>query len=97
MASSEKGEAVSDKVTDLRLERGLRRIRESDGRCYIERSVNRFPEIGPLVVTITMPNDLEPGTRETAVHEFCSWRCLARWGAIQDGAPPIFGPLPDDD
>jgi hypothetical protein len=87
-----------DKITDPRLERRLRRISKLDGCCYIcERSVNRLPEIGPLVVSITMPNYLEPGTRETAVHEFCSWRCLARWGAIQDGAPPIFGPLPDDD
>jgi hypothetical protein len=87
-----------DKVTDLRLERRLRRIRKSDGRCYIcERSVNRFPEIGPLVVSITMPNDLEPGTRETAVHEFCGWRCLERWALIQNGAAPIYGPLPDDD
>jgi len=80
-------------VTDLRLERRLRRIRKSDGRCYIcERPANRHPEIGPLVVSITMPNDLVPGERETAVIELCSWQCLERWARIQNGAPPILWP-----
>jgi hypothetical protein len=83
-----------DKITDLRLERRLRRIRQPDGCCSIcERSVNRLPEIGPLVVTITMPNYLEPGERETAAIELCSWDCLERWARIQNGAPPIYGPL----
>jgi hypothetical protein len=72
------------KITDLHLERQLRRIFKPDGRCYqCENPIDYFH--CPLVITITMPNDLEPGERETFTHEFCCWECLGHWAAAQAG------------
>jgi hypothetical protein len=82
------------KVTDLRLERRLRRIFKPDGRCYqCENFLDPLYSIGPLVITITMPNDLEPGERETFTHEFCSWECLGHWAAVQAGWENYRSPL----
>jgi len=79
-------EAVSDKVTDLRVERRLRRLRKPDGNCaHCERLADRLSPLGPLVVTITIPNDFTPDARETVVFEFCSWECLALWANTQAG------------
>ena len=77
---------MSDKVTDLWLERRLRRISKPDGCCYqCENSIDHLHPVGPLVITVTMPNDLEPGERETFTHEFCCWECLGHWAAAQAG------------
>jgi hypothetical protein len=73
------------KVTDLRLERRLRRIHKPDGNCtHCERAADRYHPVGPLVVKISEPD--EQGAFTT--YEFCNWECLGHWAAIQAGFTP---------
>jgi hypothetical protein len=66
---------------DLRLERRLRRIMRPDGNCtHCERAADRYHPVGPITVTIS-----EPDADEAVTYEFCNWRCLGHWAAIQGG------------
>jgi len=79
-----------EKITDLRLERRLRRIRKPDGNCaHCERSADRFHPVGPIVVRIWEPDtEGEPFT-----YEFCCWECLGHWAAVQaDFVAPNYDP-----
>ena len=72
------------KVTDLRLERRLRRIAKPDGNCaHCERAADRHHPVGPLVVRLS-----EPDEPEGVIYEFCCWECLAHWAAVQAGMEP---------
>jgi hypothetical protein len=73
------------KITDLRLERRLRRIHKPDGNCaHCERAADRYHPVGPIVIKLTEPD--EQGA--FATYEFCNWECLGRWAAIQAGFTP---------
>jgi len=69
-----------DKITDLWIDRRMRRLQKPDGLCsYCERAANRLDPVGPITVRISEPNG------ETLTYEFCSWECLGCWAAIQAG------------
>jgi len=69
------------KITDLWIERRMRRLQKPDGLCsYCERPADRLDPVGPLVVRISEPDSGEPFT-----YEFCCWECLGCWAAIQAG------------
>jgi hypothetical protein len=73
------------KITDLRLERRLRRIHKPDGKCtHCEQAADRYHPVGPLVVKISEPD--EQGA--FATYEFCNWECFGHWAAIQAGFTP---------
>src|SRR5262245_25551818 len=49
-------ERAMTKITDLRLERRLRRIHKPDGNCaHCERAADRLHPVGPLIVRISEP------------------------------------------
>jgi len=63
-----------------------RRVGPPDGSCgHCGQPANRYPLIGPLRVTITVPDDIEFYGGETLTREFCTWECLGHWAAEQAG------------
>jgi len=79
------------KITDLRLERRWRRLRKPDGNCaHCERSADRLHPVGPIIVKVSSPDTDAAG--ESWIYEFCSWKCLGHWAAIEAGfVPPNYG------
>jgi len=63
----------------------LSRFRSPDGNCLqCGQPGNRLPEVGPLWITLRMPEGEFSGG-ETFINCFCSWECLAHWFARQAG------------
>ena len=60
----------------------MERLRKPDGYClHCGQPANQYFPIGPIVVTISEPDDND----KIHVHEFCNWECLCRWAAEQAG------------
>jgi hypothetical protein len=58
----------------------MRRYLEPDGRClHCGQPANQHHPVGPITVMIATPDEEDP------VHEFCEWRCFARWVADAAG------------
>jgi hypothetical protein len=58
----------------------MRRFHKPDGFClYCGQPANQHHPVGPIMVTISTPDD------DDRTHEFCEWRCYARWIAEQAG------------
>jgi len=85
------GQSAMTKITDLRLERRWRRLRKPDGNCaHCERSADRLHPVGPIIVKVSSPDTDAAG--ESWIYEFCSWKCLGHWAAIEAGfVPPNYG------
>ena len=64
------------------VEEHLQRFRKPDGYClHCQRPANRYHPVGPVVVTVSAPDDGD----EIWTHEFCCWECIAHWFARQAG------------
>lgn len=75
-----------DKVTNLRLERRLRRLNKPDGNCsHCKRAADRHAPVGPIRISVTTPEDEPFAASETFTCEFCCWECLGHWAAEQAG------------
>jgi hypothetical protein len=71
-----------DSIDDLR-EEYLQRSREPNGYCfYCGRPANQHPPVGPLMVTIEVPDN-------DAIHEFRNRVCLGHWAADAAGGDLI--------
>jgi hypothetical protein len=82
--TSPRGLMREDEDTDedtLRREH-MHRLQKPDGRCfYCRQAVNRFHPIGPIVITVSEPDDCGDST----TREFCTWECFSHWAAVQSG------------
>ena len=58
----------------------FQRFQKPDGHClHCGRPANQHHPVGPILVTISDPDN------DDRSHEFCEWRCFARWVADQAG------------
>jgi len=58
------------------------RLQKPDGCCmHCGQPANRYFPTGPIVVTISEPDDND----KIHTHEFCNWECFGRWAAEQAG------------
>jgi hypothetical protein len=63
------------------VEERMRRYLEPDGHCLqCGRPANRYHPTGPITITVSAAD-----TEATYIHEFCEWRCYARWVAGEAG------------
>ena len=68
-----------DRVAEI--EEHMRRYMKPDGFCLeCGKPANQHHPVGPITVTISTPDEDEPP------HEFCEWRCFAKWAAEQAGS-----------
>jgi hypothetical protein len=52
------------------------RFYNPDGYCFhCHRPVNQHHPVGPITVTVSAPDS------DDLTHEFCEWRCFAKWAA----------------
>jgi hypothetical protein len=59
----------------------LTRLRSPDGDCtHCGQAADQHRPVGPITVKIS-----EPDEGETFVCQFCNWRCLGHWAAVQAG------------
>jgi hypothetical protein len=81
MATGEKTMTNND-----RLEEHMQRFCKPDGLClHCQQPANQHYPIGPIVITISSPDEEDP------LHEFCNWGCLAHWAADAGGGSFVVG------
>jgi len=74
------------KMTDERLEDHMQRFEQPDGYCFhCGQPANQHHPVGPITITISDPNC------DDRTHEFCEWRCFARWAAAEAGGNFVVG------
>jgi hypothetical protein len=61
-------------------EEHLQRFHKPDGYClHCQRPANQHHPVGPITITISDPYCSD------RTHEFCEWRCFAKWAAEEAG------------
>jgi hypothetical protein len=67
------------KTTDW-IEEHMQRFHKPDGYClHCRCPANQHHPVGPITITISDP------FCDDHTHEFCEWRCFAKWAAVQAG------------
>jgi hypothetical protein len=68
-------------------EEHMRRFHKPDGYClHCRRPANQYHPVGPITITIS-----DPDSDDILSHEFCEWRCFAKWVAVQAGGVFVIG------
>ena len=72
---------MTDSIDDDRAEEHMQRFHKPDGYClHCQRPANQHHPVGPITITVSAPD-----SDEIFTHEFCEWRCFAKWAAVQAG------------
>ena len=82
--TSPRGLVSDDDLKDIKglTERHMERFQKPDGKClYCRQPADRFHPIGPIVITVSEPDDCGDST----TREFCTWECFSHWAAVQSG------------
>jgi hypothetical protein len=63
------------------VEEHMQRFHKPDGHClHCRCPANQHHPVGPITITVSAPD-----SDEIFTHEFCEWRCFAKWAAVQAG------------